>query len=122
MLSCESYWCRGPRYGESELNRNCARSRQLHEESIPVRHQQYACAAYDALVKANESMLLKRELKHTSPTTEHYTYPYSHRSELRIQLGHGLEQIGDQPVVRDLKNGRLGVLVDGHDRLRVLHT
>src|SRR6478609_3898495 len=37
------------------------------------------------------------------------------------QFRHRLEQIGDQAVVGDLENRRLGVLVDGDDDLAVLH-
>ena len=33
-----------------------------------------------------------------------------------------LEEVGDQPVVGHLEDGGLGVFVDGHDHLRVLHT
>src|SRR5690348_3238191 len=43
-------------------------------------------------------------------------------AEFRRQFRQRLEQIGDQPVVGDLKNRRLLVLVDGNDDLRVLHT
>src|ERR1051326_201603 len=37
------------------------------------------------------------------------------------QLRHRLEEIGHQPVVGDLEDRRLGILVDGDDRLGVLH-
>ena len=46
--------------------------------------------------------------------------------ESLLQLvGHfrnSLEEIGDESVISDLENWRLRVLVDGHDRLRVLHS
>ena len=42
--------------------------------------------------------------------------------QLGLELGDGLEEVLDEAVVRDLEDGRLGVLVDGDDRLRVLHT
>jgi hypothetical protein len=37
------------------------------------------------------------------------------------QLGDDLEQVGDEPVVRDLEDRRVGVLVDRDDDLAVLH-
>src|SRR5690606_31032982 len=37
------------------------------------------------------------------------------------ELGEHLEEVGDQPVVGHLEDGRLGVLVDGHDGLASLH-
>src|SRR3546814_3102536 len=40
--------------------------------------------------------------------------------ERRFQLRQYLEQISHQPDVRDLENRRLGILVDRHDRARVL--
>ncbi len=43
------------------------------------------------------------------------------RSELFDQLRHGLEQVGHQPVVGNLEDRRLLVLVDGDDDLRILH-
>src|SRR5207253_11451207 len=46
--------------------------------------------------------------------------PFS-RSELFGQLRHDLEQIADQADVRDLEDRRLLVLVDGDDRLGILH-
>ena len=38
-----------------------------------------------------------------------------------LHLGHGFEKVGDEAEVGDLEDGCLGVLVDGHDELRVLH-
>src|SRR5688500_2519745 len=43
------------------------------------------------------------------------------RRELVRDLRHRLEEILDQPVVRDRENRRLGVLVDRDDHLAVLH-
>src|SRR3954468_15330210 len=43
------------------------------------------------------------------------------RFERRAQLGQRLEQIGDEPVVGDLEDRRLAVLVDRDDRLAALH-
>jgi GGDEF domain-containing protein len=37
--------------------------------------------------------------------------------DLGQQLGDGLEQVGDEAVVRDLEDGRVGILVDGDDDL-----
>src|SRR3979490_3063620 len=42
-------------------------------------------------------------------------------TELRRQFRQRLVEIGDQPVVRDLEDRRLLVLVDGHDDFRILH-
>src|SRR5215469_4483608 len=42
--------------------------------------------------------------------------------ELGIELGKNLEQVADQPVIGDLEDRRLLVLVDGDDHLRILHT
>ena len=36
-------------------------------------------------------------------------------------LGNGLEEIGNEANVSHLKDWSLGVLIDGHDSLRVLH-
>src|SRR5215510_904417 len=41
--------------------------------------------------------------------------------ELFGQLGHDLEEIGDDPEVGDLENRRLRILVDGDDHLRRAH-
>lgn len=38
------------------------------------------------------------------------------------EFGHGLEQVGYEAIVGNLKNWRLLVLVDGHDNLRILHS
>ncbi|KAH9399970.1 hypothetical protein TYRP_017540 [Tyrophagus putrescentiae] len=40
---------------------------------------------------------------------------------LFVDLRHGLKEARDQAQVGHLEDGRLGVLVDGHDGLRVLH-
>src|SRR3546814_10209330 len=42
-------------------------------------------------------------------------------SELLGQLRHDLEEIANQPEVRNLKNRRILILVDGDDGLGVLH-
>src|SRR6478736_6479978 len=42
-------------------------------------------------------------------------------SELRGQLRHELEEIAHEPVVGHLEDRRLGILVDRHDHLAVLH-
>ena len=36
-------------------------------------------------------------------------------------LGQQLEEVSLETIIRDLEDGRLLVLVDGHDRLGVLH-
>lgn len=41
--------------------------------------------------------------------------------QLLRHLRDGLEQVGDKAVVGHLEDGRLRVLVDGHNRLAVLH-
>src|SRR5881392_2704889 len=41
--------------------------------------------------------------------------------ELLRQLRHDLEQVGDDPVVGDPEDRRLGILVDGDDHLRRAH-
>src|SRR5579883_1074070 len=41
--------------------------------------------------------------------------------ELGVELGHDLEEIADEAVIGDLEDGRLLVLVDGDDDLRILH-
>jgi hypothetical protein len=41
-------------------------------------------------------------------------------AEFALELGNGLEEIGNEPVIGDLKNRRLLVLVDGDDDLGVL--
>ena len=43
------------------------------------------------------------------------------QSNFGRQLRHGLEKVVDETVVSHLKDGRLLVLVDGHDYLRILH-
>src|SRR5437588_12426731 len=43
-------------------------------------------------------------------------------SQLLRQLRHDLEQVADKPEVRDLEDRRFLVLVDGNDRLRILHS
>mmetsp|Transcript_27506 Transcript_27506/g.44738 ORF Transcript_27506/g.44738 Transcript_27506/m.44738 type:complete len:226 (+) Transcript_27506:123-800(+) len=43
------------------------------------------------------------------------------QSEFFLQFRNDLEQVPHQAVVRDLEDGRLLVLVDGHDHLAVLH-
>mmetsp|Transcript_11136 Transcript_11136/g.18687 ORF Transcript_11136/g.18687 Transcript_11136/m.18687 type:complete len:330 (-) Transcript_11136:124-1113(-) len=42
--------------------------------------------------------------------------------ELLVQLRQNLEEVPNEAVVRDFEDGRVSVLVDGHDHLRVLHT
>ncbi len=42
--------------------------------------------------------------------------------QLLGDLRNGLKEIGNQPVVSNLEDGRLGVLIDGNDRLGILHT
>ncbi len=42
-------------------------------------------------------------------------------SQFLRHFRHSFEQVGHEPVVRHLEDGRLRVLVDGHDRLGVLH-
>ena len=42
-------------------------------------------------------------------------------SHLVLHLGHGFEEVRDEAEVGDLEDGRLRVLVDGDDELRVLH-
>src|SRR5690606_14839145 len=39
----------------------------------------------------------------------------------RDELGDGLEQVGDEPVVGELKDGGFGIFVDGDDGLGALH-
>ena len=45
----------------------------------------------------------------------------NYSSHFAFHLGHGFEKVGDEAEVGDLEDGCLGVLVDGHDELRVLH-
>src|SRR5262245_38118865 len=42
--------------------------------------------------------------------------------QLGDELRNGLEEVGDEAVIRDLENRRVGVLVDRDDRLRPLHS
>ena len=44
------------------------------------------------------------------------------RLELLSQLGHLLEQISNKSHIRNLENGRIGVLVDCSNDLAILHT
>src|ERR1051325_11922229 len=41
--------------------------------------------------------------------------------KLIAKLGQRLEQIGDEPVIRDLEDRRFLIFVDGDDDLRILH-
>src|SRR6476659_9908284 len=46
---------------------------------------------------------------------------FSQLPELGLELGYGLEEIGDQTVIGDLEDRRFLILVDRDDHLRVLH-
>ena len=59
------------------------------------------------------------------PVDSHGYSSASHRfcalTDCSHQLWHHFEQIANQPVIRDLEDRRIGILVDGDDDLRFLH-
>src|SRR5262245_42547625 len=57
----------------------------------------------------------------TAPRSHSLRRSPAHLRELGRQFRQRLVEIGDKPVVGDLKDRRFLVLVDSHDHLRVLH-
>ncbi len=58
----------------------------------------------------------------TTTTTNLPNYETTTTSNLLGQLRNSLEQIVHQPIISDLENGRLRIIVNRHDRFRILHT
>src|SRR5690348_13561818 len=65
---------------------------------------------------------MRREVKSTGyGFSGRFLTPYASRLDLLSELWHDLEEVAHQPVVGDLEDRRLGILVDGDNHLAVLH-